>query len=143
MEADPNFITMPLILVGFVMNYTFYGWFGVKSAFLGLLIGGGFFLLLYMAGAMGAGDVKLMGGIGTFLGQEKILTVLFLTILAGGIMAIFKILSMELRQLYAATPKKGTDIQEKRTLLRSSKETLPYGIAIAIGSIITLLSNNY
>ena len=58
------------------------------------LIGGGFFLLLMVTtGALGGGDVKLIAALGLWLGCEKLLNVVLIGSIAGGIVALLMILS--------------------------------------------------
>ena len=58
------------------------------------LIGGGFFLLLaFVTGALGGGDVKLIAALGFWLGCEKLLNVVLIGSIAGGISALLMILA--------------------------------------------------
>ncbi len=58
------------------------------------LIGGGFFLLLaFVTGAIGGGDVKLIAALGFWLGCEKLLNVVLIGSIAGGIVALLMILA--------------------------------------------------
>ncbi|MBR1806000.1 MAG: prepilin peptidase [Selenomonadaceae bacterium] len=60
------------------------------------LIGGGFFFLLMMTtGALGGGDVKLIAALGLWLGCEKLLNVVLIGSIAGGIVALLIILSKQ------------------------------------------------
>ncbi len=65
-------------------------WARLSSSFLGFLLGGGVLYLIAVMGeiifkreVMGGGDVKLIAGLGAFLGIEKIFDVLFLACLGG------------------------------------------------------------
>ena len=60
------------------------------DAGIGLLLAGGFFLLLalFSRGAMGWGDVKLAGVLGAWLGFPLVLIALVIGILAGGVAAL-------------------------------------------------------
>ena len=122
----PNFITLPSIIVGFGLYFVYWGWTGLKVSFIGLLIGGGCFLIFYAFGGIGAGDVKLMAGIGALLGMDKILTVILVTVFTGGIIALIIIMMKKIKGEYK---------------ILSSKNTFPYGLAIAIGTIITIWSH--
>ncbi|MCK5533654.1 prepilin peptidase [bacterium] len=71
-------------------------WGRFSSSFLGFLLGGGIMYLIAVMGeiifkreVMGGGDVKLIAGIGAFLGIEKVFDVLFLACLGGTIIGIF------------------------------------------------------
>ena len=58
------------------------------------LVGGGFFLLLAVTTkALGGGDVKLIAALGLWLGCEKLLNVVLIGSIAGGIVALLMILS--------------------------------------------------
>jgi prepilin peptidase CpaA len=55
----------------------------------GLAVGGGI-LIFYLMGALGAGDVKLMGSVGAFLGAENS-DGINSTVFIGGLMALWKL----------------------------------------------------
>lgn len=68
----PNLLTFPLFLVGLLVA-TLLGGFGIdglSNALLGTLLLGGPFLLVYIRGGGGAGDAKLMLGIGAWSGID-------------------------------------------------------------------------
>lgn len=85
-----------LSLGGIVLGLGFQIWaFGVD----GLLIGmGGFgvglliLLPFYAFGGMGAGDVKLMAAVGTFLGPFNALLAAACTLMAGGVLGLIVLL---------------------------------------------------
>lgn len=62
---------------------------GLIDGLIGLLIGGGFFLLIAVAtnGAMGGGDIKLMAVLGLWLGWKHILLIIFLSFVIGGLLS--------------------------------------------------------
>lgn len=63
-----NWISVVAFVAGLVIHFTERGWPGAWSAFLGAVSGFGVFLVFYMLGGMGGGDVKLMAGFGALLG---------------------------------------------------------------------------
>ncbi|WP_053957097.1 prepilin peptidase [Inediibacterium massiliense] len=64
-----------------------------KDAFFGLLIGGGFFLIIaILTNAMGGGDIKLMGVLGLFFGWKMIVFITFFSFCIGSILSILLIL---------------------------------------------------
>lgn len=65
------------------------GWFGALK---GLGVGLAVLLPLYWLRAMGAGDVKLMGMVGAFLGPVDVLGVVLATFVAGGVVALLMVL---------------------------------------------------
>jgi len=53
-----------------------------------IFLGMGLFIILYLMGGMGAGDVKLIGAVGSMLGPYMVLTAVLCTALIGGICAL-------------------------------------------------------
>jgi prepilin peptidase CpaA len=145
----PNFLTFTAAALGLCLNAVDGGIMGFVDSLSGLGLGLGVFLLFYLAGGMGAGDVKLMGGMGAFLGWEKTLYALFLTALVGGIMAAVQ---LSLNRSWKANFKsvrilltarmKDPDGQAGDGLEVSGGNTLPYGVAIALGSILAVFLGN-
>jgi prepilin peptidase CpaA len=92
---------------------------------------------------MGAGDVKLMGSVGAFLGPDMVFTALIFTAFIGGLMALYKIVigylmkSIVSRMRFLNRSRNNHIVALKRDF-NPLKETIPYGIAIAIGTFITL-----
>src|SRR5580700_4645064 len=84
----PNFITVPAIAFGLLLHAIVGGWWQLATAAAGGLICGLIFFVFYLAGGMGAGDVKLITAAGCLGGFSGIGNLLILTALAGGVMAI-------------------------------------------------------
>ncbi len=68
------------------------GALGAKGALLGALTGLAVFLPLYALRAMGAGDVKLMAGIGSFAGPADMLNLTLFILAMGGVLAVLRML---------------------------------------------------
>ena len=56
----PNWLTYSGLLTALVLRFVALGWSGFRSGITGLLVAGVFFFLLFVVGAMGGGDVKVM-----------------------------------------------------------------------------------
>jgi prepilin peptidase CpaA len=142
----PNFITGPAILAGLLLHTFYDGWHGTLSSLAAGLICGIIFLVFYLAGGMGAGDVKLITAVGCLVGLTNSASVLVITALAGGLMAIgFALMRGQLKatlfnvaalathhKQQGLTPHPDINVRNASTL------RLPYGLAIAAGSCITL-----
>jgi len=142
----PNFITLPAMVFGLTLHAALGGWRQLATAAAGGLICGLIFFVFYLAGGMGAGDVKLITAAGCIAGLPLIGHLLLWTALAGGMMAIG--LALYRRQLGATlrnmcaivvhhrimglTPHAQFNIGNDRTL------RLPYALAITAGSALTL-----
>jgi prepilin peptidase CpaA len=84
----PNWLTVPALLAGIVANSLTSGWAGAKESLLGAGLGLGLLLPFVLIRSLGAGDWKLVGALGAFLGPSRLITVLMGTILVAGLMAL-------------------------------------------------------
>jgi prepilin peptidase CpaA len=142
----PNFITMPAFLFGLALHLALGGWGQLFLSLAAGVICGLVFLLFYIAGGMGAGDVKLIMAVGCIAGFSHIAYLLVLTALSGGVMAIVLALSRgRLQQTISnvgaiAAHHSHEGLQPHPELNLSNAETLrlPYALAIAGGSLLTL-----
>lgn len=88
----PNWLTIPAAAVGILVNAVAIGWTGAKSSLLGLALGLGLLLPFVLIRSLGAGDWKLIGAVGAFLGPANLLNVLFAALLIAGLMALVLII---------------------------------------------------
>src|SRR4026209_574700 len=66
----PNWITFPMIISGWVYSAVlspYAGWEGLMYSVLGTIVGLPLLLPAYAIGGMGAGDVKLLAGVGAWV----------------------------------------------------------------------------
>ncbi len=84
----PNFLTYPTIVGALIYHILTKGPDGAFISGKGLALGIGLFIIPYIMGVMGAGDVKLMGAIGAALGARGIFITAVLTSIVGGIYAL-------------------------------------------------------
>jgi prepilin peptidase CpaA len=124
---------------GIVLNFAQKGWPGIWHSLLGALIGFGVFLIFYLMGGMGGGDVKLMAGFGALLGNERILPAALLAAIAGGLFAMgalgFRAAAKWLRGMFGAA---GSQVAE--SVDGKCRESIPYAPAITVGAWLALLS---
>lgn len=83
-----NWITVSAVLGGIAVQTMERGWAGLGAALLGTVVGFAVFLVLFLLGGMGGGDVKLMAGFGSILGWWGILEAALWTAGVGGVLAI-------------------------------------------------------
>jgi prepilin peptidase CpaA len=144
----PNWLTFPMIIAGWVYSAAFSpyaGWEGLMFSIVGTAVGLALLLPAYAIGGMGAGDVKLMAGVGAWVWPTITLYAFAVSAIVGGALAIVMVLvrrSWFQHQsqfwmicseiLTVRDPEKLSAIaaQRKGTML-----LLPYGIPIAIGTI--------
>src|SRR5580698_6597457 len=141
----PNFITFPSFLLGLSLHLALGGWRQLLTSLAAGVICGLVFLVFYIAGGMGAGDVKLIMAVGCIAGLSHVAYLLVLTAISGGVMAICLALARgRLQQTFmnvavltshhtteGLTPHPDLNISNVQTL------RLPYALAIASGAILT------
>src|SRR5207244_7260312 len=88
-QIIPDVITLPGILAGVLSNLA-TGRVTWLESLLGIVVGGGIFLVIILAsrGGMGGGDMKLGAMLGAFLGWKLVLLAILLGVFAGGAVAI-------------------------------------------------------
>ena len=141
----PNFVTGPAVVLGFLLHEIGGGWHGILSCLAAALICGGVFLVFYLAGGMGAGDVKLMTAVGCLAGLPHVVYLLVLSSLAGGAMGIaLAITRGKLAQtlsnvgsLVTHHRQEGLTPHPELNVTNSNTLRLPYGVAIAAGCALT------
>ena len=84
----PNVLTMASFLLGVTVHFIVAGGADGLQALLAGVIAGLIFFLFYVAGGMGAGDVKLIAGLSACYGLSNMPYLLVFTSLAGGVMAL-------------------------------------------------------
>jgi prepilin peptidase CpaA len=143
----PNALTFPVFAVGLAWSVWFGGLYGLAesagtSALLALPY---IFLFLFFGG--GAGDAKLMGALGTWLGLKQGLIVLACVAIAGGILALARaiakrqvkfVLTSVFVSFYGAllqllTHRKLQLVEEQTEIRQSGELVIPYGVAIFAG----------
>src|SRR5947199_6666746 len=88
----PNSITVTGAAAGVFLHVFYYGASGALQSVAGAAFGLAIFLVFYIAGGMGAGDVKLFGAVGAFAGPRGMIIVFVVTALLGGIAALALVL---------------------------------------------------
>ncbi|HXW92695.1 MAG TPA: A24 family peptidase [Terriglobales bacterium] len=139
----PNWLTVPGWLLGMTMHSIDAGWRGTRESLLGSGLGLLVLLPFVLVRSLGAGDWKLVGAIGAFLGPERLMTVLFITILIAGIMAV--ILVLWKRQLGQTLSNIGRMLAALASLHLPGRELsldnpkalkIPFGFAASIAVIL-------
>jgi prepilin peptidase CpaA len=107
------------------------GWKGGLYALAGAAAGFGVFLVFYLLGGMGGGDIKLMAGFGALLGAGRLMEAALWTAGVGGLLALAVIL------FKAARRKIGKQVEP--TGEEVARESIPYAPAIALGVWLSLV----
>ena len=124
-QIIPNRLNLTLYEIGIIFAFL-YGLSDVAITFnllLGMVTGGGIFLLITVIGgliygkeAMGFGDVKLMASLGLLFGLSNIIVITLLSFLIGAILSVLLLI----------------------TKIKKSSEYIPFGPFIVIGTFISM-----
>jgi prepilin peptidase CpaA len=142
----PNWLTCHFLLAGLAFAGATGGsdrlWWSMAGALVGLIT----LLPLYAIGGMGAGDVKLMAGLGAWIGPWLALEAFVFSALTGGLIALAMMAySGELAKHLVMTHQIGREVllvrnpsllAERAAERKPGMMLLPYGIPIAIGSLL-------
>ena len=144
----PNWITFPMIVSGWIYSAAFSpyaGWEGLGLSLIGTAVGLALLLPAYAVGGMGAGDVKLLAGVGAWLWGTITLYAFAVSALVGGVIAVLMVVwagswQKHKNQFWTilneiATVKDPEKLAEIAAERKPRMFLLPYGIPIAIGSI--------
>ena len=125
LQIIPNRLNLTIFEIGIIFTFL-YGLSDIAisiNMFLGMLAGGGIFLLITLVGgliygkeAMGFGDVKLMGALGLFFGLSNIIIITLVSFLIGAILSIGLL----------------------ATKIKKSDEYIPFGPFIVIATFISM-----
>src|ERR1700742_4187992 len=127
-----NWIPAVALAGGFGWQFGQNGWMGGLYALAGAAAGFAVFLVFYLLGGMGGGDVKLMAGFGALLGAGRLLEAALWTAGVGGILALMVLGWKALRR---STPAARTLSPEER----ERDASIPYAPAIALGVWLSLV----
>jgi len=141
----PNWLTYHFAIGGLIFAFWKGGSPLLAWSFAGAGVGLLSLLPLYAIGGMGAGDVKLMAGMGAWVGPWLTFWAFISTALVGGVMGLammaysgnmvrhivmMKTISQEIMTI--CNP---TELAERAAERKPGMLLLPYGIPIAVGSI--------
>jgi prepilin peptidase CpaA len=139
----PNWLTVPGLLVGIAANAAASGWSGVKTSLLGAGLGLLLLLPFVVIRSLGAGDWKLAGALGAFVGPGVLVDLLMVSVFMAGIMALalviykrrFKETLRNMGRLLASIftfrmPGPEVSLDNPKSL------KIPYGVALALTTLL-------
>lgn len=125
LQIIPNRLNLTMFEIGLVIAFI-YGMYNVSitiNMLLGMLVGGGIFLIITLLGgliygkeAMGFGDVKLMGALGLYFGLSNIVVITLLSFLIGAVLSIILLV----------------------TKIKKMDEYIPFGPFIVMGAFTSI-----
>lgn len=142
----PNVLTMGAMVAGILAHAASGGLSGLVSSLAGLGVGLILFFPFFALGGLGAGDVKLLGAIGAWLGAGRVFWAALYSSIAGGVVALllvaatgrFRDTAAGLFVMFSHWQASGPSSVPGMTLKESSGPRLAYAIPITLGTMVTL-----
>jgi prepilin peptidase CpaA len=139
----PNWLTVPGLLIGVTANAMLGGLAGLKNSLLGAGLGLLLLLPFVLVRSLGAGDWKLAGALGSFVGPAVLVDLLIGSIFVAGVMALalviykrrFKQTMRNIGRMLAAMvtfrmPGAEVSLDNPQSL------KVPYGVALALTTVL-------
>jgi prepilin peptidase CpaA len=142
----PNWLTFPAMLIGLGLFFALGSWKGFLLGLCGGLLAPALLLLLHAGRGIGMGDLKLVAALGCLLGPALGIVAVLVSAAVGGAMAgVIVLAAMHDRVLPAWLGRKATPavpVTADRPAPLAGALTMPYGVAIAIGTLITVTATS-
>ena len=140
----PNVLVLAALIAGLTINISYGGWRGALSSLGGFAVAFVPMCLMHVFGAMGAGDVKLFAAIGAVVGLPLVPMTFVVVVMLGAVLAVYSMIRSRtvlstshgvLRIFVGILP--GWEMP-RFSLPANRQHTIPYGVAIMIGSVIAV-----
>jgi prepilin peptidase CpaA len=149
----PNWLTLTIVVTGLANAFVHGTPSSPSQSLLGLLVGFGILIVPYVLGAMGAGDVKMLAGVGAWLGPWATAQTYVVAAMAGlAIVLVQSIVTWRLTRLisnstlivanFANYAQVGRDaVVVSGRSMQSVDRPLPYAVSTIIGVGVTVAMN--
>jgi prepilin peptidase CpaA len=138
----PNYITVPTAVLGLAYHTLAPTGMGPWMSLGGLAIGFGLLFLPWLFGGSGMGDVKLLAGLGAWLGPKWLLVAFALSMVIASALALaILILGMQKRGISRTINKRSGAFEgsrERGEAKKPGRRILPFAIPVAMGTWIVL-----
>ncbi len=149
----PNMLSGPFILLGLIFSTAVAGWAGLADSLAGAAIAGLPFVLMFVFGGGGAGDAKMMMGIGAWLGVVGATLDLVCVVWVGGLIGLLYALACgRLRSVLThvgyfcsalcavgLSGQRGIESYQNVLPRTEQMQTMPYGPAIFLGTFFAAI----
>lgn len=152
-----NTLVITGALVAVIAHTALPAGLGLHAALVGWLTGLALLLPLYLLRVMGAGDIKLMAMTGAFLGPQAAVIAGLYILITGGVLSVIValwrgqlsglselftrvpgLLYESVAQRQRRAPETAPDSAPTNPRLNDASARMPYGVAIAIGTLVFL-----
>lgn len=140
----PNELVVAILVTGwlFALVTATEVWRAIGLSLAGTALGFGIWIVFYLIGVIGAGDVKFFAASGAWLGPAATWRAALIAAIAGGVLAVvFLVMERRLgdvlrRTALAASSGSLADIPRQTVNPDPKHRPLPYGVALAIGALL-------
>lgn len=130
----PNWLNIAALLLGLIYQCSFHGWAGLGIAAGGFGIGFGTLFILWLIGGGGAGDVKLLGALGAWLGFQSTVQVIVITTMLVGMLQLGRVIIGISKDGYSKTQRRLSMKRTDGTRKTNIKRTVPFAVPVAIAT---------
>ncbi len=140
----PNAFVLATLVSGLLINTILSGFNGLFASLAGCALAFVLMMVFHLFGAMGAGDVKLFAAIGAVVGAKLVLPTFMVVVLIGGALAAItmirggavRVTMHRVLQIFVGFLP-GWEMP-RFTVPPDRRHTIPYGVAITFGSLISI-----
>jgi prepilin peptidase CpaA len=139
----PNWLTVSGFVVGVSLNTLIGRWAGLKASLLGAGLGLLVLLPFVFLRSLGAGDWKLAGALGSFVGWETLVTLLIISIFVAGAMALILVIykhrfKQTLRNIWGMLASMASFHMPGAEVSLDNPQSLkiPYGVALGLATVV-------
>ncbi|MBI2995132.1 MAG: prepilin peptidase [Candidatus Melainabacteria bacterium] len=125
----PNWLIFGIFIFIFLINIFSFKLQGIVNCLLGFTVGILLLIIPYLKGGMGAGDVKLLAVIGSIVGVKDVIFIFFYSAFCGLLLGLVWIIFNSGHFKFLITTGQMLPVVDK-------KQKVPYGVAIALGTIL-------
>lgn len=144
----PNWLNAVIAALGITVQCVWFGWSGLSTALLGILVGLTLLIVPWLAYMMGAGDVKLLAAAGAWFGPAYIFWGFVIGAVVGGAVSLLMITRAK-RWSTASEHLRNAAIKCSNMQLMFSEvgsvkslgdkaQLIPYGVPLTAGMLVVL-----
>ena len=140
----PNALVLAILATGWLFAFASSDvWGAIGASLAGTAVGFAIWIVFYLVGVIGAGDVKFFAAAGAWLGPGATWRAAVIAAIAGGVLAVIflvrerRLTEVLRRTALAASTGSLAEIPEQMVVPDAKHRPLPYGVALAIGALVT------
>ncbi len=144
----PNYLNLIIAVTGLIVQVVFNSWLGLLAGAEGLTLGLLLLIVPWAMHMMGAGDVKLLAGIGAWVGPQAVLWSFLIGAVIGGIASLAMIglkgrwvgawQNFQLAAVkFTNTKLMFSEVGSVKSL-GSNSQLIPYGVPLTAGTLIVI-----